>query len=129
MDIKHHPFWDSDLGSQLILTILTPPESQLKSLNISFYLSCPVKYRVQIFMSDGSYTETYCGKNEALKIIKKDWLEYYKERTEIQFIQHSEINFREFFNGPDTSSSESSSPGLFKNKRRSLGNSFDYSTE
>lgn len=50
-----HPFWESCIGSEIVLELITPPESQLMCFIVSVAsISKPTIYKMTIVFSDGS---------------------------------------------------------------------------
>jgi len=95
-----YPFWFATTGSQMELRLIKPPPSEINSLIISVYsISEPYTYKLVISQNDGS-SPIYCNKKEAIRIIKKDWWQYYGERTSVEFVEHKNVTFDSCPNSP-----------------------------
>lgn len=93
MDVKRHVFWQSGIGSQYNFYMVVPPESQLKCLRVTCVAMQPRKrYKIEFVLFNGERSVVYCSKKEALNVIQKDWMYYYRERTRTEFIEHREVD-------------------------------------
>lgn len=137
-----HPFWESCIGSKIILELIRPPDSLLKCLIVVVAsISRPTVYKVTTVFSDGDVHVSYCKKREALSVVKHGWMDCYRDRTKVVFSPHIGVDLSKFriqeepdsasssgINSPFTSprvsprsdTSETSSPRSWMSKRLSL---------
>lgn len=117
---KHsHPFWSSAVRSQLKLTMLVPPESQLLWLKlevVSVNAHPAAVYKVSAGYASGQVDSIYCNQKEALAIVKKEWLCHYAARTAVEFVEHKYVDMSSFLStsfsgGGDVGSSSGSNSG------------------
>lgn len=88
--IKKHAIWNACVGSQLTLKMMTPPESQLRCMRI--IVVAPHEFELRAELIDGRYSGRFATRNEAVKIIIHDWIQYYAERTKLVFVEHTRID-------------------------------------
>ena len=90
---KKHKFWSSHTGSQLILTLITPPENQLKCLELTVStIAKPHMYTIRTILTDGSYDTVHLNKKEAIRFVSSNWMNFYKNRTDINFKEHLDVD-------------------------------------
>ncbi len=89
-----HPFWSATTGSTLELRLNKPPPSPVHSMIISVHsIIQPYVYKILVRQEDvDTPKELYHKKNDAIKVIKNEWWEYYEDRTEVKFIDHTDVS-------------------------------------
>ena len=89
-----HPFWSAGTGSKLKLTLKQPPDSQLKGMVVTVYtITEPYQYKLDIVMRGDIVSNTvYLKKKEAIRAVYDEWMQYYSERTIVEFIEHRQID-------------------------------------
>lgn len=110
-----HPFWSSTTGSTLRLTLIEIPGSNTKSESISMEvtvhsISEPYVYKMLVYQEDvDNPTVLFKRKKYAIKTIKNQWWDYYKNRTEVVFKEHINVDISKLPGYKDTMNLTSSS--------------------
>ncbi len=104
-----HEFWSSAVGSRLFLEIAVPIhfDTVVRALIIKVLsVAKPIKYLITVVYSDGR-TESRCHyRQEALCIVKHDWMAYYKSVTHTRFEEHKNYDLSSSFSSPHLSPRE-----------------------
>ena len=95
---RTHPFWSSAVRSQLTLTMMVPPESQLLWLKVvvASVAAPPTTYKVSAGYASGQVDTIHCNQKEALNIVKNEWLCLYANRTRVDIVEHKSIDMSSF---------------------------------
>ena len=93
-DSPRHPFWSSSTGSELRLCLEKPPSSTIKSMVVKVNtITEPYFYEIYVTMENGKHEKSlYLKKKDAIKVVKDQWLKYYKDRTSVEFIEHEIVD-------------------------------------
>ena len=92
-----HPFWSAPTGSSLVLFL--DHNSPRLSMTITVHtMSRPYVYQMIVRQTGFDPTTVYHKKREALKLIKNEWMQYYSERTIVQYNEHRSLDSKELPN-------------------------------
>ena len=95
-EIKDHPFWNAPIGSELLFRIREGDANMVRGLNVKVYTMTPRSFQVQFLTFEGQ-SPIVCDRKEATRIIKDEWLYYYSEQTDMEYIQHILVDMSLFF--------------------------------
>jgi hypothetical protein len=101
-------FWKSAVGSELTLELVKPPDSELTALRVKYCNAYPKKvYEVTFLFSSGEVDTSYHSQRKTEKIIEKQWLVFYRDRTQMHFLKHREVDMSTLVSPRSGSTSES----------------------
>jgi hypothetical protein len=113
------------------LEMITPPESQLLTLNLQVYAlgngvsgNRNAVFKVSAMYTSGELDTTFVNEREARVIVSNEWMRFYHDRTRITFLERHEVDMAALIKterpeSPKSDSSQDKSP-------RSLGASPRY---
>ena len=79
----------------IILKLKVPSENQIQGIRISVYTMSPRSFKFD-FLNYVSQTPIICCKKDAINITKNEWFFYYGDVTEIEYIEHKEVDMSNF---------------------------------
>ena len=116
-----HPFWYAGPGSQLKLILVKPPSSQIYGMIITVHTtSQPYIYKIEIKMENGKTESTeYSNLKKTIKKVRESWLQYYEDRTQVEFIERTVVDV------PKSNTLNESSPRTRSNSSSGQSNTVD----
>jgi hypothetical protein len=121
--IKYHPIWNACIGSELRMMLENSSDKLIRGMTVKVYTMSPRIYLLQfnVYENDEPF---YSGREEAITILKNEWLMYYANQTTFEYIEHNLVDMSKFLKTKPSSPTKRLSLSL---QRLSLSDSGDSS--